>query len=106
MLFRSINKLTIDFPRFPVVCRLSGSDVRAWLQENTAVHGWYLCYDADTALMKARPQCCLAYLMGTELEWTTAAVKASGLVGRGVKASGRQALLVLGTAMLAPEVVI
>ena len=68
-------------------------DVLAWLREHHAVHGWFMCYDADDELLRARPQSCLAHLMGADLASTQAALKSSGLIGQGVKASKRLALL-------------
>ena len=93
MLFRSMRKLTFDCADFPMLGRLTGMDVLAWLREHHAVHGWFMCYDADDELLRARQQSCLAHLMGADLASTQAAVKSSGLIGLGVRAAKRLELL-------------
>ena len=78
--------------------RLDGADLVKWLSAEVlgvdgGILGWWLCYDADDALLAARPQSCLSYVMGADVASTAAAVASSGLVGAGVRAASRAKLL-------------
>ena len=94
--------VAIESHDLPCIGRLSGADVRSWLSEHGAVHGWWLCFDADDALIKVRPQHCLAYCMSSNATATSDAMSSSELVGRGVSASTRRRLL--GTSMVTSRV--
>ena len=56
-------------------------------------HGWWLCYDANEALLQAYPQSCLAHHLGVSVSAVSDAMASSGLIGRGVKAAKRSQLL-------------
>ena len=94
--------VAIESHDLPCIGRLSGADVRSWLSEHGAVHGWWLCFDADDALIKVRPQHWLAYCMSSNATATSDAMSSSELVGRGVSASTRRRLL--GTSMVTSRV--
>jgi hypothetical protein len=82
--------------------RFSGDDLVQWLSEHRAVHGWWLCFDANAELMKARPQHCLAFLAGSDVATTETAMRDSGLVNVGVRQ--KQRIKLLGTSMVTKRV--
>ena len=82
-----------ELHNLPILGRLSGTDVLAWLRSERGINSWWLCYDADEYLLEVSAPCCLAHHIGVGISAFNAAWAETGLVGKGVKAARRAAML-------------
>ena len=64
-----------------------------WLASEPKLHGWWLCYDADEALVHENKLSCLAYFAGFSVRTVKAAMGCSGLIGQGIKSKKRMEIL-------------
>ena len=79
--------------RFLVTGRSPGDDLLTWLRTERGLDGWWLCYNADAAMLARHAASCLAHHLGVSADVAAAAMGSSGLIGTGVSAATRKSLL-------------
>ena len=72
---------------------LSGEDIVSWLANERGLDGWWLCYNADDAVLEAHAASCLAHHLRVDADTLNAAMSECELVARNVRAATRKRLL-------------
>ena len=70
---------------------ITRDELVAWLTSQHDLHGWWMCYNANAALLETSASSCLAHHLGADVNTTEAIT--GHLVGRGITAAKRAELL-------------